>query len=416
MPTTSTVAEPRKLIHRGLVWFLFLVLTLRIVSYFTLFTDSVALTRVVKILLRLILTGLVWWRFMAWRGRLGHLTFDYMSAVPLILYGAYLLLGFVSLFWSTDPIYSGTQWFMITESLIFTWGYWHLYLLYEKEFPASPKFDALLSWAVAVVLVWMLVGVWLDPDTYFRSTHGGEVSRIGGYLMNPNELGMLAGVGVAGVYTGWKNGRNIGWGIVAWILCAVVLYMSMSRSSMMAFAAMTGILAMTSGGFRVRLGMALAVMAMLPLVYKYMTMKGDAEELASGTGRLPFWQDLLTDGLPREPWLGFGFMRIDYHEKFDSLHSYAAGMSHNTFIQVIMNLGMVGMMLVLFQMLAQFLAAARTPIGSLRMMSWMMFLPLFINSMSEFGIFGESNYGISFYQFMILFVTARIAENQISKP
>jgi exopolysaccharide production protein ExoQ len=410
----STRINPQIWRHRGLFWLLFLLLTLRIVSYFTLFPDSVGLTRMVKIGLRLVLSGGVWWAFLVWRKRLAHRQFAYLTAIPLGLYGVYLLLGLVSLFWSSDVYYSGIQWFMIVENLLFVWAFWHLYLLYTSEFPRAPSFAAMLGFAVGAVLIWMLLGGFFDPDKYYRQTHGGEVSRIGGYLMNPNELGMLAGVGVAGVYSEWKRGQTVVLGGLVWLLCGAVLFMSMSRSSMMGFAAMTGIVAMTSGGFKLRFGMILTVFAMLPLFFKYLTLKGDAAELASGTGRLPFWSDLLTDGFPQKPCFGFGFMQISTHEKFDSLHSYAASMSHNTFVQVIMNLGIAGIVIVFFQMIALFLTLVRASSGvaaSLKMLAWLMLLPLLINSMSEFGIFGESNYSILFYQFILLFVTVKIYEN-----
>ena len=39
------------------------------------------------------------------------------------------------------------------------------------------------------------------------------------------------------------------------------------------------------------------------------------------TGRIPFWTALLTEGLPMEPLLGFGFMRIAYEDYFQSVHT-----------------------------------------------------------------------------------------------
>jgi exopolysaccharide production protein ExoQ len=38
-----------------------------------------------------------------------------------------------------------------------------------------------------------------------------------------------------------------------------------------------------------------------------------------------------------------------------------------------------------------------------------LFIPIFINSITEFGIFGETNYGILFYQFLILLFCIRPA-------
>jgi exopolysaccharide production protein ExoQ len=392
--------------------FLFLILTLHIVSFFTLFTKSAGLTQVFKIGIRMTLLLIVIGKFMSMKNQMENHKFEYTRAFPIGFYSLYLLLGFCSLFWSHNVTYSITQWMMTTESLLFTWFYWHIYLFYEVKNPDAPKFEAFFCRAITVVLVWMLVGAWADPDTYFRTTHGGTVARIGGLMMNPNELGMLAGVGMATVYTLWKQSKGLWMGIFAWIICFVVLYMSVSRSSMIGFVLTTGAVVMTSGGFKSRILMLAGVFASLPLVLKYLTMKGDSEELTSGTGRLPFWTDQLTDGLPLEPWFGYGFMRIAYTDKFASLHGYAAGMSHNTFIQVIMNLGIVGISVVLLQMISQFQAILTTSNHALKLLSLMMFVPLFINSISEFGIFGESNYGIFFYQLLILFMTVRVVENK----
>ena len=59
------------------------------------------------------------------------------------------------------------------------------------------------------------------------------------------------------------------------------------------------------------------------------------------TGRLPFWKALINEGLPREPLLGFGFMRIDYKEYFQSTHTYPGKMTHNTFMQVFDEFGVL---------------------------------------------------------------------------
>jgi len=79
-------------------------------------------------------------------------------------------------------------------------------------------------------------------------------------------------------------------------------------------------------------------------------------------------------------------------------------MTHNTFMRVLMNLGFIGLTIVAFQMLF-------TSIGILRensekkLMLFCLLIPLIINSFTEFGIFGESNYGILFYQLIILYIS-----------
>ncbi|HOY49449.1 MAG TPA: hypothetical protein PK281_08615, partial [Flavobacteriales bacterium] len=42
-----------------------------------------------------------------------------------------------------------------------------------------------------------------------------------------------------------------------------------------------------------------------------------------------------------------------------------------------------------------------------------MFIPILINSFTEFGIFGETNYGILFYQLIIFYITMQLP-NQLS--
>jgi len=158
------------------------------------------------------------------------------------------------------------------------------------------------------------------------------------------------------------------------------------------------------------------LLAVPPLVHTVILKDGDAdrvEEVLSMTGRLPFWQGLINEGLPREPWLGFGFMRIDYNDYFQSRNSYPGMMTHNTFIQVLMNLGFVGLVIVTFQMIFTFMGIAREePEKKLMLLSIM--IPIMINSFTEFGIFGESNFGILFYQLIILYITFK--RNPIITP
>ncbi|MBK7805842.1 MAG: O-antigen ligase family protein [Saprospiraceae bacterium] len=141
-------------------------------------------------------------------------------------------------------------------------------------------------------------------------------------------------------------------------------------------------------------------------IWKVVLKGGDTErleEVMSMTGRLPFWKALISEGLPREPLLGFGFMRIDYKEFFQSTHTYPGKMTHNTFMQVLMNLGFVGLTLVIFQMIFTLRGIFKEN-KEIKLMLLGMLIPVIINSFTEFGIFGESNYGILFYQLVIFMI------------
>ncbi len=98
-------------------------------------------------------------------------------------------------------------------------------------------------------------------------------------------------------------------------------------------------------------------------------------------------------------------MRIDYKDSFQSAHTYAGKMTHNTFMQVLMNLGFVGITVVIFQMFYTFRGISRQLNPEKRLMLFSALIPLFINSITEFGIFGESNYGILFYQLIFMYIS-----------
>jgi len=146
----------------------------------------------------------------------------------------------------------------------------------------------------------------------------------------------------------------------------------------------------------------------IPFILQYVIFKaGNVEEVFSMTGRIPFWSALLNEGIVKEPFLGFGFQRIYYTNRFVSMNAYAGHMTHNTFLQVLLNVGFVGFLLVILQMTLLFRGIIRSKEQDKKMFFLAMMVPLFINSVTEFGIFGQTNYAIFFYQFLIFMVVLK---------
>jgi O-antigen ligase len=162
---------------------------------------------------------------------------------------------------------------------------------------------------------------------------------------------------------------------------------------------------------KLEIAVYIGVIALLPLAVQNLVMrKGGIDDILSMTGRMPFWQALITEALPKEPLLGYGFMRIYYEETFQGLHTYRAHMTHNTFIQVLMNLGFIGFTLVCLQMfftVKGFLKENKEK----KLMLMGILIPIVINSFTEFGIFGETNYGILFYQLLIFLISTQVNLN-----
>ena len=330
------------------------------------------------------------------------------NILSMALYGVYLILGFASFTWSTNIGYSALQWFMTSQTLVFCYYFIKSIYLLDEYFPGHKiRLFNLIGNSCFLLILVFVIGMWVNPDVFFRLTHGGEEARLGGYMMNPNELGMLAGVGVAGLLFDLRRNHNKVWTVIKLIILFYGLYATGSRSSLIGALLIIGFHVLQSERKQVAIALIFLMALVSPVaIYKVVLKDGDPErmeEVLSLTGRLPFWSALITEGLPREPLLGFGFMRIDYKEFFQSAHTYPGKMTHNTFMQVLMNLGFIGLTIVFFQMVFTYQGINREN-SEKKLMLFSLLIPLIINSFTEFGIYGESNYGILFYQLIIMYI------------
>ncbi len=395
--------------HKKYTWLLVLltiIMALRIASYFTLFPNSIGLTRVVKVGMRFFLSGFSFLVLLIMIKRVKKFSFGYENQLSGLFYLAYVVLGIASILWSTDVMFTVLQLMMLLESIFFVLAFYHLLVLGEFLTDGRAAFARILAISISIISLCFLVGLYVDPSTFYRDTHGGAVSRLGGFIINPNELGMLAVIGIAMTYIRLKEGASRFWNILFWIICVAVLLLTQSRSSLGAFFLVTGLFILLSKSVWLKIGSIGIAAAVLPILIQTIIIKdGNVGEVMSMTGRLPFWSDLITYGFPERPILGYGFMSISdspFTNKFDSIHAYAASMTHNTFVQVLINLGLVGAFICLIQMFLTFFAIGKSKDWKLKLTAIAMLIPLLINSATEFGIFGEANYGIYFYHLVIL--------------
>lgn len=393
------------------------ILLLMVACFFT-WSENVVITRGIKVVGRM---GVLVASYLMYKKIINYGAIDNLkwNNVPsILLYSVYLALGFASFLWSTNVGYSVLQWFMTVQTLVFCFYFVKCLFLLDKFFYGHPiRLYNLLGNACYLLLTIFVVGMWVNPDVFFRMTHGGEEARLGGYMMNPNELGMLAGVGIAGLLFDLKRNHRKALTIFKLAVLFYALYATGSRSSLIGALLIIGFQVKQSSNIKLKILIITVMVIVAPLaIYKVVLKDGDSErleEVMSMTGRLPFWSALINEGLPIEPLLGFGFMRIDYKEYFQSTHTYPGKMTHNTFLQVLMNLGFIGMSIIVFQMIFTFKGIVKEN-SEKKLMLLCMLIPLIINSLTEFGIFGESNYGILFYQLIILYISFK--NNAILTP
>lgn len=378
-----------------------------IAGFFT-WSENIIITRAIKVV-----------------GRMGVLTASYFAYRMIINYGAadnlkwknifspmfylaYLLLGLISFAWSTDVGISAIQWFMTAQCLVFAYFFIRSLSLLDEFFPNHKiRLYSLLGNSVFVLISVFVIGMWVAPTVFFRLTMGGEESRLGGYMMNPNELGMLAGVGIACLIFEIYNNKQKWIPVIKLLVIFYALYMTGSRSSLIGAILIIFFHINQSNNKRLKIIIVAGMLLVGPIAVNKVILKDDSsrlEEVMSMTGRLPFWTALINEGLPREPLLGFGFMRIDYKDFFQSTHTYPGKMTHNTFMQVLMNLGFIGLTIALFQVFFTLRGFSNAEKNK-KLILFGVFIPIVINSFTEFGIFGESNYGILFYQMLIFYIS-----------
>lgn len=397
---------------RHLIICLNIILLMKIAGYFTV-SENVGITRILKILLRV--GGTMWIIYM-------YSTLKKFGNIPSVkcanylvpfFYIAYLALGFLSFLWSTDVGYSALQWVMNVESFLF--AYYFVVTIIVLQFyylHQNFRISSMTANSIFVIMMIFLLGAIINPDDFYRLTHGGEEARLGGYFMNPNELGMLAVVGASTAVMELKH-RRIKWPLIIFIIVALInLILTGSRSSLIGFVLTITYFINQSENKKLKFLIYAGMIAAMPLAITSIILKqGDMEEVMSMTGRLPFWKALLSEGLPQEPLTGFGYMRIAYKDYFQSVHTYAGQMTHNTFIQVLMNLGFIGFTFVFLNLITTIRAFLRNKNTEKKKFFVATFIPVFINSLTEFGIYGETNYGILFWQ--ILMFTAIFEFNPV---
>lgn len=388
--------------------YLFIVLLLMIACFFT-WSENVNITRGIKIVGRM---GVMFSSILIYKKIINHgavNTMGYKNSFAPLFYIGYLFLGLLSFMWSTNPGFSALQWFMTFQSFVFAYFFIKSLKVLDTFYQGhSIRLYHLLGNSVFILQLIFVVGMWINPDVFFRLTNGGEEARLGGTLMNPNELGMLAGVGIACLIFDLYRFKNKVWTIIKILVIFYALFMTGSRSSLIGALLIIFFHINQTKKQGLKLAIIGGVLLVMPFAINQIILKGGdqkrMEEILTLTGRLPFWQALITEGLPREPLLGFGYMRIDYKEFFQSVHTYPGKMTHNTFMQVLMNLGFIGLTVAIFQMFFT-IKAFFTEDKETKLMLIGILIPILINSFTEFGIFGESNYGILFYQLIIFSIS-----------
>ncbi|MCJ7936268.1 MAG: hypothetical protein MUW56_22205 [Chryseobacterium sp.] len=234
METTNISPENRnRKFLKSINLFLFIILLLMIAGFFT-WSENIIITRIIKVAGR---TGVmfssvfIYYRITCYGGA-GSL--GYKNILPPAFYIGYLTLGAISFAWNSNPGFSALQWLMVLQSFVFAYFFIKSLKTLDIYFEGHQIWlYNLLGNAVFVIYTVFVTGMWADPDTFFRLTNGGEKAQLGGIIMNPNELGMLAGAGIACLIFDLYRKKNKLWIIIKIAVIFYALLMTGSHSSLM---------------------------------------------------------------------------------------------------------------------------------------------------------------------------------------
>ena len=82
---------------------------------------------------------------------------------------------------------------MTIETLVFSLVFFKLVRLYDGSYNRElSSFIFIVNRSIFFMAIFFLLGSQYDPEFFYRTTHGGDVFRLGGLIINPNELGLLS--------------------------------------------------------------------------------------------------------------------------------------------------------------------------------------------------------------------------------
>jgi len=284
-----------------------------------------------------------------------------ISNVLIILY---ILLAILSILYSPHPLNSGLR------GLELLGGYFAVSVMSYKC-KNWKHIDNLLNYIYLSLFILMsIVGFFL----WYMPIHAisylnimGDEPRIGGEIINPNVLGLYAGILFLGSLHHIIRKEyfpRLWYGL--FIISFIILFLSKSRS------AVIGTLISASLSFllycfirkksllhRILIGTFFIIGLMFfyyENIVEYFVRRESEDLIFKATGRVDLWIYLLKSQFIRNPILGYGFLMLsDIPKEFYSgKHILYLPSAHNAYLQALIGLGLVGFILLTIPLINSF--------------------------------------------------------------
>jgi exopolysaccharide production protein ExoQ len=332
---------------------------------------------------------------------------DYLRNTKLVW--AIVVLAFVSVLWSDAPGFALRRCVNLAATSAFG-----LYLAFRYS---QRQLLQLLCWACALAIVGSLIVVALRPDVGIDSALTNNAWR--GVFVQKNTFGRLMSLGVLVSLFLAFDSKTYRWAYsISAMLCASMIVAARSATSAMAVPILLALLWLfTKARQRSMLRVCVTASLVLIGITSALALLFDSSDLAALlgrdttlSGRVDIWSAVLPKILDH-PWLGYGYstfwMGMESQASADiwSILHWHVPHSHNGFLDLVEELGVVG--LVLF--LAGMIVSARCGLNWARQQSSIIGLwPLtyisfmFLFNLSEGSILRQDNL------FWVLYVAATV--------
>ena len=263
------------------------------------------------------------------------------------------------------------QYLMYINCFIFSHAYMTKYGLIDLKVP--------LLISLPIVLLFFFGGLVFNIPFFWRETFSDNAIRLGGMIINPNELGMLSAISAVTSYSFISKSKY--WGLLVFVISIFVLLSTGSRSAIIAL--LLAIFYLLS--FRMKtlavIGVISILLLRLDVLLSFLPRMEMTQDVYTLTGRLSTWSAAFNTLLPKYWIIGAGFQQFP-----GSGIGIGAQMAHNTFIQLLIGGGVVVFIIGLSLFISVWLNYKNYLKAVL--------IIVLINSMTEFGVFGHFNHSI----------------------
>jgi exopolysaccharide production protein ExoQ len=282
-------------------------------------------------------------------------------AVSLIVLG--LVWASASILWSQSPSLTARSLFRVFVYAFLCYG-------------LTLKFSALELIKIVVVASTLSVGIAVFTEVFIGSPEDIEdVYRLSG-SMHPNSLSRFAAIVAipAFAFAWWLPRQRVAW-VTLLTLSMVVIHLSRCRTSL--GSALVGIAVLWLLNFGWKRAVAPIAISLTLLGFGFLTLgaggravialasntaaMGRVESVSTLTGRLPLWDVLLRKASER-PMIGYGYGGFWDTRNTDAIQKevgWQAGHSHNCYIEILVNVGAIGLMIFLLLGTVCFLRSAK---------------------------------------------------------